>query len=258
MQSPRGALTGKFCSYLACWLTGVLFLACCVLPDKKPHGNRLYWCKYIRDINGATQSLKATVQDRRVWLPAPACVIVAVRLSKALKDAHGALKGAKQSPRQCGPLLLKMAPREMKHELKMHVPVCPYVLYHIRILWLYPVPSPRRGGFCWLSPPNKAPSPLPKLKHETLWSVDIFSNFRVSSPPAQTQSTPAGTQSPPIENFLATVLIVPCTALYDIPINVAYKTLSMYFIQVLSFVTLVHITQTATRVGPNYILHSRN
>jgi len=32
--------------------------------------------------------LKATVPDRRVGLPAPACVIAAVRLSKALKDAH--------------------------------------------------------------------------------------------------------------------------------------------------------------------------
>ena len=32
--------------------------------------------------------LKATVPDRMVWLPKPACVIVAVRLSKALKDAH--------------------------------------------------------------------------------------------------------------------------------------------------------------------------
>ena len=37
-----------------------------------------------------TQSnvLKATVPDRMVGLPAPACVIAAVRLSKALKDAH--------------------------------------------------------------------------------------------------------------------------------------------------------------------------
>ena len=32
--------------------------------------------------------LKATVPDRMVWLPKPACVIVAVRLSKALKDVH--------------------------------------------------------------------------------------------------------------------------------------------------------------------------
>jgi len=32
--------------------------------------------------------LKSTVPDRRAWLPTPACVIVAVRLSKALKDAH--------------------------------------------------------------------------------------------------------------------------------------------------------------------------
>jgi len=32
--------------------------------------------------------LKVTVSDRMVWLPKPACVIAAVRLSKALKDAH--------------------------------------------------------------------------------------------------------------------------------------------------------------------------
>jgi len=32
--------------------------------------------------------LKATISDRIVWLPKPACVIAAVRLSKALKDAH--------------------------------------------------------------------------------------------------------------------------------------------------------------------------
>ena len=32
--------------------------------------------------------LKATVPARMVWLPTPACVIAAVRLSKALKDEH--------------------------------------------------------------------------------------------------------------------------------------------------------------------------
>jgi len=104
-----------------------------------------------------------------------------VRLSKAVTDAHGELKGAKQSARPRGTLLLKIAPREMNHALKIHVPVCLYVLYRIHIL---------------------------------------------------------------------------CTVLYDVPINVVYKTLSKYFIQVSSFVTLVHITQTATRVGPNYTLHS--
>jgi len=31
---------------------------------------------------------KATVPDRLVWLPKPACVIAAVRLSKTLNDAH--------------------------------------------------------------------------------------------------------------------------------------------------------------------------
>jgi len=32
--------------------------------------------------------LKATVPDRRIWLPKPPCFIAAVRLSKALKDVH--------------------------------------------------------------------------------------------------------------------------------------------------------------------------
>jgi len=32
--------------------------------------------------------LKATVPDRMVWLPKPTCVIAAVRLSKALKNAR--------------------------------------------------------------------------------------------------------------------------------------------------------------------------
>jgi len=32
--------------------------------------------------------LQATVPDRTIWLPKRACVIAAVRLSKALKDAH--------------------------------------------------------------------------------------------------------------------------------------------------------------------------
>jgi len=32
--------------------------------------------------------LKTTILDRRVWFPKHACVIAAVRLSKALKDAQ--------------------------------------------------------------------------------------------------------------------------------------------------------------------------
>jgi len=54
-------------------------------------------------------------------------------------------------------------------------------------------------------------------------------------------------------------VIVPCTVLNDIPINVAYKTLSKYFIQVLSFVTPDHITQTATRlVEITHCIHEIN
>jgi len=61
------------------------------------------------------------------------------------------------------------------------------------------VPSPR-GALVGLAPLNKAPSP-PKLNNETLYISIAFANFRMSSPPAQTQSPPAETQSPPIENF---------------------------------------------------------
>jgi len=54
-------------------------------------------------------------------------------------------------------------------------------------------------------------------------------------------------------------VIVSCTVLYDVPTNVAYKTLSKHFIQVLSFVTLVHITQTATGLVPiTHCIHRIN
>jgi len=73
-----------------------------------------------------------------------------------------------------------------------------------------PVPSPR-GGFWGRSSPNKAPIPPTwNLKHDK--SVEFLSVFRVSGPPAQTQRSPAETQSPPIENFLATVLFQKRTA----------------------------------------------
>ena len=36
---PRGTVMGKFCSYFACWLKGLKFLACCLLPNKKIYGN---------------------------------------------------------------------------------------------------------------------------------------------------------------------------------------------------------------------------
>jgi len=112
MQSLRGAVIGKLCSYLACQLKGLKFLACCVLPDNKFYGNCFYWCKYVRDFDDAMslnskyqsdRTAKAIVPDRTVWLPKPACVIAAGRLSKALKDAHS--KGAKQCARPCCPLL---------------------------------------------------------------------------------------------------------------------------------------------------------
>jgi len=97
MQSLRGAVTGKLYSYLACQLQGLKFLACCVLPDKTFYGNCFHWRKYVRDFNDAMtlnskyqsdKTAQAIVPDRTVWLPAPACVTAAGRLSKALEDAH--------------------------------------------------------------------------------------------------------------------------------------------------------------------------
>ena len=70
------------------------------------------------------------------------------------------------------------------------------VLDEISLLkWSGAVPSPR-GAFGGLAPSNKAPSP-PKWNMKHCKSVEILS---VLSPPAQIQS-------PPIENFLATVLL---------------------------------------------------
>jgi len=52
--------------------------------------------------------LKAAVPDRMVWLPKPACVIAAVRMSKALK-------GAKQSARPCCQLLQLLLIKNIYH-----------------------------------------------------------------------------------------------------------------------------------------------
>ena len=57
---------------------GIRFLACRVLPDKKRYSSCLYWCQFVCDVDGKTQRLKATVPDRRVWLPTPECVMVQI------------------------------------------------------------------------------------------------------------------------------------------------------------------------------------
>ena len=150
-----------------------MFLAYCVLPEKKRYSNRLYWCKYIRDIiNGATQRLKATVPDRRVGLPAPACVVVAVRLNKAfIKTRTASVRPA--SPKDC------------------------------------------------------------TLGNE-----------------ARTQNACASVPIRIVSYSYA--VIVPCTVLYDIPITVTDKTISKYFIQVLSFITLVHIHTAFTKLTSKF------
>jgi len=78
MQTPRGAVMGKFSkgiSFVVFFQTNFTVVA-------------------FTDANMYTTSmtqhniLKSTVPDRIVWLPKPACVFAAVRLSKALQDAH--------------------------------------------------------------------------------------------------------------------------------------------------------------------------
>ena len=88
MQSLRGAVMGKFCSYLACWLKG--WSSVRVVFSQ----TRNFTVIALTDANMYATSMtqrnvsKAAVPDRMVWLPKLACVIAAVRLSKALKDAH--------------------------------------------------------------------------------------------------------------------------------------------------------------------------
>jgi len=188
----------------------VKFLACCVLSDKKLYGNFLLWCKYVRDFDGATQWLKATIPDRRVWLPTLACVIVAVRLNKALKGAHS------------------------KGPSNLHVRFQQFCNRHLHAYFRLPIFSQQS----FLVNQLKTPSLTDKK-----FLVNIWTN---SDCPNEAWNL--------CHICLIVTLLVTCL---DKEL-IAYKTLSKNLIQVLSFVPLVPITQTATRVGPNYTLHSQN
>ena len=84
-----------------------------------------------------------------VWLSTPACAIVAVGMGKALKDAHGALKGAKQSARPCDPLLLNIAQSHYNQSRlwsRLHTtlaqitritPMWIYTHYTVLEIWIY-------------------------------------------------------------------------------------------------------------------------
>ena len=79
--------------------------------------------------------------------------------------------------------------------------------------------QPRRHGDCFggLSPPNKAPSPL-KSERETLLISGVLVNFIMSSPPPHKRKAPRRTAEPPIENFLATVLVLLPIATDGVPL----------------------------------------
>jgi len=156
-------------------------------PRQETYSNCLYWWKYVRDINGATQKLKATVLDRRVWT--------------------------------------------------LHLPVLSLLCAWARYLKTRTTHS-RGQAICMCVRPAS--------------TKDCTSGNET-----RTQNACA---SVPIRIVsYSYTLIVPCTVLYDVRINVACKTLSKYFIQVLSFVTLVHITQTATRlVQITHCIHETN
>ena len=84
------------------------------------------------------------------------------------------------------------------HQLHRYKTLIMCVFINILLLG---VTSPRGGGaFGGLSPPNKTPSP-PNWNTKHYKSVEILSMFRVSSPPAQTQSTPAEMQRPLLKTF---------------------------------------------------------
>jgi len=80
--------------------------------------------------------LQETVPDRKVWLPKPACVIVAVRLSKALKDAHS------KEPSNLHVLPASKTPANQN-------------IYHLNTLHLYPAQTRKRTSYqilissCW-------------------------------------------------------------------------------------------------------------
>jgi len=67
--------------------------------------------------------------------------------------------------------------------------------------------SRRHGGLLWAWPPQTKLQAPPKWNMKHYKSVEFSSIFRVSSSLAQTQCPHAETQSPPIENFLSTVLL---------------------------------------------------
>jgi len=190
----------------------VKFLACCVLPDTKLYGDCLYWCKYIRDFDGATQWLKATVPDRRVWLPTPVCVIVAMHISKGPKDAHS--KGPSN--------LYVLRPRGSTRPAAVSpIGITTANLLRFTIVNLLKTPSLTNKKIC-----------------------KYLNKFRL----------PNGAWNLCQICFIV-ILLVNCL---DKEL-IAYKTLSKYFIQVLTFVTLVHTTQTVTRlVQITHCIHKTN
>ena len=95
MKSPRGAVIGKFCSYLAFNSRGWSSLR--VVFSQTRHFTAIAFTDAYMYTTSITQRsvLKAAVPDRMVWLPKPACVIVAVHLSNKCKALQ----------RPCCPLL---------------------------------------------------------------------------------------------------------------------------------------------------------
>jgi len=87
MQSPRGAVIGKFCSYLACQFKGLKFLACCgpccpllklLLIKKIYHLNTLHL--YPAKTNKVSKTNKERVTEflyHAVQLPTSDCSIFA-------------------------------------------------------------------------------------------------------------------------------------------------------------------------------------
>ena len=63
-----------------------------------------------------------------------------------------------------------------------------------------------KGRLMWAELPKQS-SKHPQIETRNTIKQLSFCQFIVLSPPAQAQSSPAETQSPPIQNFLSTILL---------------------------------------------------
>ena len=109
-----------------------------VFSQTRNYGNCIYWCKYSTYATSMAQrkGWKRRFRiDRSDSLHLPVLSLLCT-WARRLKMRKAHLTGP-SILHVVHPFLLKIAPREMKHAFKLHVPLCLYLLYRICELWLY-------------------------------------------------------------------------------------------------------------------------